>query len=437
MRAIEFAHDKGILHCDLKPANLHVEQTASGQRLKVLDFGISRALHGGGVVEGFGTLPYMAPEQLASGECTTATDTYALGVTLFELITGRRPYESTDPIELTAEIIAAPVPAPSSFRPGLSRDLDTLVQRAIAKQPEQRFGTMAEFRAAVEQLIPHPVTAPSVGRIAGIAGVGLVAFVSLVGFVTAQAFDQGVGLTTEIQLGAVWRWFVWGFRSLVAPVAFAVTELLAALCIGIAAQLVWQAVRPWSGIVGRWVERLRNMAVQVTRMPVASTAQVLLLVHVGLLVALAVIFRSLLAGFITFMTGEPGSIDALRPSNRPQHELFGYMVTTELLVFCLAWYGLLRLRGRRHEHGGTIYLAAGVAAACLSLFLFSARFRILTHNKRERVVYEAQACYLIEERGATALLFCPLAYPRTIIAPTGSFQRTSDVQSIFTPLDRR
>jgi hypothetical protein len=117
--------------------------------------------------------------------------------------------------------------------------------------------------------------------------------------------------------------------------------------------------------------------------------------------------------------------------------LFGYLVTTELLVFGIAWVMLLRERHRRQEHAGAIYLAAGMAAACLSLFFFSARFRILSHNKAERVAYDSQPCYLIETRQSTALLFCPLGNPRSVVVDPTSFRHTGQMESIFTPLDGR
>jgi hypothetical protein len=434
-RGIEFAHDKGILHCDLKPANLHVEQTSTGDHVKVLDFGIARALfEGRAAAGGFGTPPYMAPEQLISGECGTTTDIYALGVTLFELITGRRPYPSADALELLMHVIGAPVPKASAFVSGLPAGLDAVLQRAMAKSPDERFSSMAEFRRELEPLIEvRPVPGTRLTVLAAVVG-GLV-FVTLIGFVTSLALDQGLGRATQFGVSSLQEWFFWGIRSLVAPVVFSVALLLAALCASSAARLVWPALARRSQTMRALSERASTRASALAEGSTATAGQILLLVHVSILVALAFAFRSLLGGFMNFMMDARGSIDALRPSNLAVHELYGYLMTTELLLFCVSWFALLRVRRRRGEHEGSVYVAAGLAAAALSLFMFSARFRILSHSEHVRVAYGGQTCYLVEERGPTALLFCPLAYPRSVVADVSAFERTGSVESIFTPLD--
>ena len=437
-RAMEFAHEKGILHCDLKPANLHVDRTAAGDHVKVLDFGIARALFENQSAEhGFGTPPYMAPEQLISGDCTTATDVYALGVTLFELITGRRPYHGSDALELLMHVIGAPVPVASAIVPGLPRGVDAVLQRAIAKQPEARFSSMAEFRRELETLIRVEPVRP--GRLSGaaVAAIGGLAFVTLIGFVTTLALDQGLGRVTDFGLSSLRQWFFWGIRSLIAPVVFSITLLLAALCVSSAVRLTWAIFARRSRAMRAVSERARTRAASLAAFTTATAGQILLLVHVGILAALAFSFRSLLLGFMNFMTNARGAIDALRPSNLAVHELYGYLVTTELLLFCISWYGLLRVRRRRGEREGAVYVAAGLVAVSLSLFLFSARFRILAHSEYERVVYGSETCYLIEDRGQAALLFCPLAYPRNVVSDVSAFQRTGKIESIFTPLDAR
>jgi hypothetical protein len=436
-RAIEFAHDKGILHCDLKPANLHVEQATTGDHVKVLDFGIARALFEGAAGPGgFGTPPYMAPEQLISGDSGTTTDIYALGVTLFELITGRRPYPGADALELLMHVIGAPVPKASAFVSGLPAGLDGVLRRAMAKRPDQRFSSMAEFRRELEALIEvrpsvAPARLPTIA--AGVAG-GL-AFITLIGFVTSLALDQGLGRVTQFGLGSLRDWFFWGLRSLVAPVVFGFGLLLAALCASSAVRLVWPSLARRSTALRAASERASSRAASLAEGSTATAGQILLLVHVAILLALAFSFRSLLFGFMNFMTDARGPIDALRPSNLAVHERYGYLVTTELLLFCVSWFVLLRVRRRRGEHEGSIYVAAGLAAAALSLFLFSARFRILAHNEHVRVAYGGQTCYLVEDRGSTALLFCPLGYPRSVVADVSAFERTGAIESIFTPLD--
>ncbi|MFJ9584065.1 protein kinase domain-containing protein [Streptomyces acidicola] len=144
--ALSEAHAAGILHRDIKPANLFV--TASGN-LKVLDFGIARAAdpsatgdrltHTGFMV---GTAAYMAPEQ-ARGRPEQRSDLYSLGCVLFELLTGRLPFDSPDTLGYVTAHLHDPPPAPSSLVPGVSAPWDRLVGRLLAKDPSGRYESAA------------------------------------------------------------------------------------------------------------------------------------------------------------------------------------------------------------------------------------------------------------------------------------------------------
>lgn len=142
--AVDHAHRQGIIHRDLKPANIMLD--AATGRVKVLDFGLARALEAEqeeltrpGMV--MGTLRYMSPEQ-ASGQrvAGTGSDQYALGVILYELLTGRMPYALENlSLPAAARVIEEKSPEPS----GLPEDLDGIVRKALAKEPEQRYASVA------------------------------------------------------------------------------------------------------------------------------------------------------------------------------------------------------------------------------------------------------------------------------------------------------
>ncbi len=147
--AMEYAHRKGVVHRDLKPANLMLTETGI---VKVMDFGIARVLGGhhrtrdGRVV---GTIAYMSPEQVHGQDVDGRTDIYALGTVLYELITGRVPFDAPDEFDLMcAQINEKPV-APGARRTGVPGWLDGAVLKALAKPPEDRFQTAAAFRAAL------------------------------------------------------------------------------------------------------------------------------------------------------------------------------------------------------------------------------------------------------------------------------------------------
>jgi hypothetical protein len=143
---IEQAHRAGIVHRDLKPDNLMI--TASGA-VKVMDFGIARVIGSGRLTRTgllIGTLRYMAPEQIRGEEVDRRTDVYALGVVLYEMVTGRVPFDgSSDYAVLKAQIEEIPAP-PSVALPALPAWLDQAILKALAKEPDQRFQTVDELR---------------------------------------------------------------------------------------------------------------------------------------------------------------------------------------------------------------------------------------------------------------------------------------------------
>ena len=163
--ALAAAHGVGIVHRDFKCANVVLEPEADGERVVVTDFGLARGRQGGeaaatltvaGAV--MGSPAYMAPEQVEGGEVTPAVDVYALGVVLFEMLTGRLPFKGESPIATAVKRLTEAPPRPGSLRAGISERWEAAVLRCLARRPEERFQRAGEVLAALE---PAPqVTAP-------------------------------------------------------------------------------------------------------------------------------------------------------------------------------------------------------------------------------------------------------------------------------------
>jgi serine/threonine protein kinase len=147
--ALDAAHRHGVVHRDVKPANLMLDRNGT---VHVADFGIASAagtdsLTMTGTV--LGTAGYLSPEQAQGERATPASDRYSLAVVAFELLSGRRPFESESITAEAAAHVNAPVPSIAEIYEGLPMELDAVFRRALAKDPAQRFETASEFVAAL------------------------------------------------------------------------------------------------------------------------------------------------------------------------------------------------------------------------------------------------------------------------------------------------
>jgi serine/threonine-protein kinase len=158
LEALQHAHDQGVWHRDIKPANLII---MTNGKVKIADFGIARidtsTLTQTGVV--MGSPGYMAPEQYAGGKVDRRADLFAAGVVMYQLLTGARPFAgSVESIPYKICHVEPPLPSEAEPDRGWER-YNAVITRALAKQPEARFQTAAEFRAAILEAYAKPVAA--------------------------------------------------------------------------------------------------------------------------------------------------------------------------------------------------------------------------------------------------------------------------------------
>ena len=176
--ALGYAHANGVVHCDVKPGNVMVER---GGSVYLTDFGIARHVESTTTMGSAGTLAYMAPEQIRGETVSPATDIYALGVLLYELLAGQRPFRGsqagTEKGGTTANEriryghLNLPPPDPRTFNPSLPAGLAAAILKALAKSPKDRYASTLDFFNAVclqsgetAANVPDRVAVPVVGN---------------------------------------------------------------------------------------------------------------------------------------------------------------------------------------------------------------------------------------------------------------------------------
>ena len=174
VEALDYAHERGIIHRDLKPANVKLTPEGSGSKVKLLDFGLAKALTDAPVTESLpdsptltlgatqagvilGTAAYMSPEQVNGKPAGRRSDIWAFGVVLYEMLTARRPFQGETTAEILSSVMKDSPPleqVPESVRP--------LVRRCLEKDPRQRLQAIGEARIALEK--PRPIETASAAR---------------------------------------------------------------------------------------------------------------------------------------------------------------------------------------------------------------------------------------------------------------------------------
>ena len=152
--ALDYAHERGIIHRDVKPSNVLMDRS---RWVLLSDFGLAKMVEGSiqltGSGVGVGTPAYMAPEQGQGLKVDRRVDIYSLGIILYEMVTGRVPFEAETPMAVVVKHITEPLPLPHNISPNVPEAVERVIMKALAKNPDDRYETAGKMAAALRKVI--------------------------------------------------------------------------------------------------------------------------------------------------------------------------------------------------------------------------------------------------------------------------------------------
>src|SRR5574344_988679 len=152
---LEHAHSRGIVHRDIKPHNVMVLKNGS---VKVMDFGIARVMNKSNTLtkEALGSVHYISPEQARGSYTDNRSDIYSLGVVMYEMMTGRPPYDGESPVAVAIQHINGGAPLPTTLNPNIPAGMEQIIMKAMALDPKDRYSGAAELLADLEEFRKNP-----------------------------------------------------------------------------------------------------------------------------------------------------------------------------------------------------------------------------------------------------------------------------------------
>ncbi|MBI3403697.1 MAG: protein kinase [Acidobacteria bacterium] len=443
----------------MKPANVQMMPNGTA---KVLDFGIANAPRLATVASGVptarhppvtqvqvrpaqpGTPPYMAPEQVLGHAVDERADIYSLGVVLYEMTTGQRPFLDADALQ-SMGTGAKGAPRADAIEPSVPKPLADLIAKAMAVDVTARYQTAVEIGAALAALQrdldeqPPPLR-QRVAR--GAAGVGLLAIIiAVVGVATTVGFDYTFGLSGPFAAQSPSMYFVWGLRALF-PSAFQMTlAVLVLLGLRVVFHLI-EAIGP----MGRALRRVRPWGADVATASGLNTPSML----AQALCALAIVGLGVVVWRHVALIESWGALinsysaDVLRPLG-PNHMREKSVYRTELDMLLLALgFGFLtvvRRRRQRHSKDGTAALVLLLVTMTVIMLMSEWPYRVFYHhyhNCCERIHYAGEQCYIIGSSANESQIFCPAsAPPRNHVVSNSDIKHDPSrvVENVFSILD--
>jgi predicted Ser/Thr protein kinase len=444
--ALAYAHGRGIIHCDLKPENVHVLPNGSP---KILDFGLARMLAGAEAGRGdadtrlFGTPGYLAPERLLGREPSAAADVYALGVIFYQLLTGVPPFRGGDQQQLFLDTVATPPQPPSALTRGIPPTVDELVLRCLAKSPRERLQPHELARAITGILLQLETSPAALTRTSGVPVARPATTADASGAATGgarEAVRKALAASAIVAIAAVGSGLLttWTFNVVTErPGAFDSDPFLARTIVGLRSMVypaVIMAVTLTALSLAQFSlraivpARRRALLAEATLVSPATAVFGFGLVAIASVAILLVGFGDLTAALTARLGSAPQELLApLTPDNLRQQALYRTVSSVLLAALLVAWHAMRDqdTAGDRlpaEFRGGAFGLIVVIAV------LMQAPYKLTVYNQMPVALVGGLRCYVLGEHDPDVRAFCPdwevprvrtISRTTTAIAPCG------------------
>jgi predicted Ser/Thr protein kinase len=466
--ALAAAHAKGIIHRDLKPANIQV--TPDGP-VKILDFGVAQARSIAeaepagavttasvplsttmatlrterGAIRHPGTPAYMSPEQMFGKPIDGRSDIYSLGVILYEMSTGHRPYSTDDPLDVVLAL-SHKLLRPSGAETHLPEAVNDVIGKMLAVDLDQRYQTAAEVENVLTGLItPEPGAIASVRSIrqsrlklavkVAVVVIAVPVAISALGFLETAAFNYALGRTSPFDEERRLAWLGAGASALFLPLIYQVVLFFMLAAVRFVVRML-SLSRNIDRLLATGFTHTQQLSSRLGLNDPVVLSQAVAMFGLLAIVALVAEFREVVRAWMARIDTYPLELLApLRPGNRTAYQIYHFLLSTLVFALTLAVVRIWRLRAAHGVRNG-----AGSYASVVGLLTFSIVMLVLPHRisqtpKFERVDVGSDQCFVLGEHDDRLQVHCPADPPprnRIIQRDAEEVRRLGTSQNILT-----
>lgn len=452
--ALTAAHATGIVHRDLKPANIQITLDGS---VKVLDFGVARALAlsstesvrttaaGQNAVRGpqIGTPGYMSPEQIMGRDVDDRSDVFSLGVILYEMTTGRRPFPSEDTADLVMMMAKRP-PRADADDSRVPSSLADVIAKALEIGAADRFQSAADAGVALEaverELAAKPTEALTEPRIRWLPRLLVMlpmvpVVLGVLGVIMTAAFNNTFERTGPFGREPVSAYILWGLQSIVAPLFWMVTTALILLAVKFLFRVL-SLSRHIEGTFTRLVSKVERIVSSLGMNDPVILGQALAMVGAIAIALVSWRYHNLIGAWAGSFTNI-STAERLAPLQTTNNERGWYRIVLAMLtlVFSLSLNRVMKMRRRQNTTQGKGGLIALFAVIGVMVLMIELPYRIF-HTESERLDVGGVRCYETGDNGNDLMIYCPDTGPprnHVIKRIDQSLHRVGVVENVFSP----